>query len=107
MGSLCVSADNYGDMVPKTIMGQLIGGTCALSGVLVIALPVPFIVSNFSRIYHQGQRADKRRAQMNENLKQLYSDEVEDLKNGIRLNADVLSYLKSVTKLEGPLTVSD
>nr|CUU99086.1 hypothetical transcript [Hymenolepis microstoma] len=56
---------SYGDMVPKTIMGQLIGGTCALSGVLVIALPVPFIVSNFSRIYHQGQRADKRRAQMN------------------------------------------
>ncbi|CDI98209.1 potassium voltage gated channel protein [Echinococcus multilocularis] len=55
----------YGDMVPKTILGQLIGGTCALSGVLVIALPVPFIVSNFSRIYHQGQRADKRRAQMN------------------------------------------
>ncbi|VDD74176.1 unnamed protein product [Mesocestoides corti] len=54
----------YGDMVPKTILGQLIGGTCALSGVLVIALPVPFIVSNFSRIYHQGQRADKRRAQM-------------------------------------------
>ncbi len=51
-------------MVPKTILGQLIGGTCALSGVLVIALPVPFIVSNFSRIYHQGQRADKRRAQM-------------------------------------------
>ncbi|BHF72716.1 Potassium voltage-gated channel sub D member 3 [Sparganum proliferum] len=55
----------YGDMVPKTIMGQIVGGMCALSGVLVIALPVPFIVSNFSRIYHQGQRADKRRAQMN------------------------------------------
>jgi hypothetical protein len=31
--------------------------------VLVIALPVPVIVSNFSRIYHQNQRADKRRAQ--------------------------------------------
>lgn len=31
--------------------------------VLVIALPVPVIVSNFSRIYHQNQRADKRKAQ--------------------------------------------
>lgn len=30
---------------------------------LVIALPVPVIVSNFSRIYHQNQRADKRKAQ--------------------------------------------
>ncbi|CAJ1054439.1 potassium voltage-gated channel subfamily D member 2 [Xyrichtys novacula] len=53
----------YGDMVPKTIMGKIFGSVCSLSGVLVIALPVPVIVSNFSRIYHQSQRAEKRRAQ--------------------------------------------
>lgn len=50
-------------MVPTTWAGKIIGGICSLSGVLVIALPVPVIVSNFSRIYHQSQRADKRRAQ--------------------------------------------
>ncbi|GCB72632.1 hypothetical protein scyTo_0006391 [Scyliorhinus torazame] len=50
-------------MVPKTIAGKIFGSICSLSGVLVIALPVPVIVSNFSRIYHQNQRADKRRAQ--------------------------------------------
>ena len=50
-------------MVPKSPLGKLIGGICSLSGVLVIALPVPVIVSNFSRIYHQNQRADKRKAQ--------------------------------------------
>ncbi|XP_022241252.1 potassium voltage-gated channel protein Shal-like [Limulus polyphemus] len=54
---------SYGDMVPATIMGKILGGVCSLSGVLVIALPVPVIVSNFSRIYHQNQRADKRKAQ--------------------------------------------
>lgn len=53
----------YGDMVPETIAGKIVGGVCSLSGVLVIALPVPVIVSNFSRIYHQNQRADKRKAQ--------------------------------------------
>ena len=53
----------YGDMVPSTMVGKCIGSVCSLSGVLVIALPVPVIVSNFSRIYHQNQRADKRKAQ--------------------------------------------
>uniref|UniRef100_A0A671MHU8 Uncharacterized protein n=1 Tax=Sinocyclocheilus anshuiensis TaxID=1608454 RepID=A0A671MHU8_9TELE len=55
----------YGDMVPNTIAGKIFGSICSLSGVLVIALPVPVIVSNFSRIYHQNQRADKMRAQQN------------------------------------------
>lgn len=59
---LCVLC-RYGDMVPGTIAGKIVGGVCSLSGVLVIALPVPVIVSNFSRIYHQNQRADKRKAQ--------------------------------------------
>jgi hypothetical protein len=45
------------------MVGKCIGSVCSLSGVLVIALPVPVIVSNFSRIYHQNQRADKRKAQ--------------------------------------------
>ncbi|KAG9510926.1 Potassium voltage-gated channel protein Shal [Fragariocoptes setiger] len=54
---------SYGDMVPATMVGKIVGGVCSLSGVLVIALPVPVIVSNFSRIYHQNQRADKRKAQ--------------------------------------------
>lgn len=60
---VCFMYFRYGDMVPKTIVGKVFGSICSLSGVLVIALPVPVIVSNFSRIYHQSQRAEKRRAQ--------------------------------------------
>ncbi|GFX79008.1 potassium voltage-gated channel protein Shal-like [Trichonephila clavipes] len=59
----CLVDCRYGDMVPATPTGKIVGGVCSLSGVLVIALPVPVIVSNFSRIYHQNQRADKRKAQ--------------------------------------------
>ncbi|XP_016414322.1 A-type voltage-gated potassium channel KCND2 isoform X1 [Sinocyclocheilus rhinocerous] len=63
----------YGDMVPKTIIGKVVGSVCSLSGVLVIALPVPVIVSNFSRIYHQSQRAEKRRAQKKTRLARIHA----------------------------------
>lgn len=38
----------YGDMHPKTLAGKMIGSVCAISGVLMIALPVSVVASNFS-----------------------------------------------------------
>ena len=45
----------YGDVVPVTVPGKMVGLLCALSGVLCIALPVPAIVQNFHRIFKEDK----------------------------------------------------
>lgn len=46
----------YGDMVPVTVMGKLLGALCTLAGVLVIALPSPVIVTKFRLFYEKKKR---------------------------------------------------
>ena len=48
----------YGDMMPVSVWGKLVGSLCAIAGVLTIALPVPVIVSNFNYFYHRESDAD-------------------------------------------------
>ena len=48
----------YGDMMPVSVWGKLVGSMCAIAGVLTIALPVPVIVSNFNYFYHRETDAD-------------------------------------------------
>lgn len=49
----------YGDIVPKTTMGKVVGSVCAIFGVLTIALPVPVVVNNFSLYYNHAQAQAK------------------------------------------------
>ena len=46
----------YGDMVPVTIIGKVLGALCTLAGVLVIALPSPVIVTKFRLYYEKKTR---------------------------------------------------
>ena len=55
----------YGDLVPKSDFGKVIGIFCCLSGIVILALPVSVIGSNFSLYYSYAQarmRLPKRRS---------------------------------------------
>nr|XP_006823928.1 PREDICTED: potassium voltage-gated channel protein Shaw-like [Saccoglossus kowalevskii] len=49
----------YGDMVPRTPSGMLVGAIAGVFGVLTIALPVPVIVNNFALYYTHAQARAK------------------------------------------------
>ena len=45
----------YGDVYPESHLGKLIGTVCACVGVLIVALPVSVIGSNFTLFYSHAQ----------------------------------------------------
>jgi hypothetical protein len=45
----------YGDVYPKSAFGKMIGTVCACVGVLIVALPVSVIGSNFTLFYSHAQ----------------------------------------------------
>lgn len=45
----------YGDVHPKSVLGKVIGTVCACVGVLIVALPVSVIGSNFTLFYSHAQ----------------------------------------------------
>jgi voltage-gated potassium channel len=48
-----VTTVGYGDVVPKTMLGRVVGGFTMIAGILMIALPVAIIGSSFAEVVRQ------------------------------------------------------
>jgi hypothetical protein len=52
---ITVTTVGYGDVCPVTKLGKVVGALCAICGVVIVALPVSVIGSNFSYYYIQAR----------------------------------------------------
>ena len=56
-----VTTVGYGDMVPTSGPGRLVGMACMVSGVLVMALPISVVTTEFGVEYRRYVRRRRRR----------------------------------------------
>ena len=99
----------YGDMAPKTWIGQVIGSLCAIISVLIIALPISVIGNNFN-LYYAHVRARLKLPKKNRHLLQgrlrgllrqpaMLSSRDRDRKNVTRRNGNSLHISSSPNTL--------
>jgi len=70
---ITMTSVGYGDVVPLTLAGRLVGSFCAMSGLILFCLPTPVLVSNFIKYYLDGGVAkDPKKKEFADNLKALF-----------------------------------
>ena len=75
-GLMTITTVGY-DLYPKTFLGRLIGGFCALTGIFILTLPIPIVVNSFASFYRNRlwrneveQKKKERTLQIAADLKQ-------------------------------------
>jgi hypothetical protein len=81
----------YGDIVPVTPFGYVIGGMCAVTGLIFMSLPIPVIVNNFTTFYAQAkarqQLKEYTEAQKALNYKAAFSTALQIQPNELKMNS--------------------
>lgn len=54
-----VTTTGYGDIVPTTVLGKLLGCIIMLAGLVILALPITLISTNFAEAYEAGQLSNE------------------------------------------------
>jgi len=92
----------YGDIVPVTPLGKVIGGVLAVIGIGMVALPAGLLASGFSAQLHQRQRefeAEVRRVLAHDGISAEEGDRIKELRDRLGLTdhqaAEILRALAS------------
>ena len=70
----------YGDLYPKSLPGRILGGICALTGVLLLALIIPVFVGTFVNVYQFACCGSVKRSSGNASRSTVYPTDVTEEK---------------------------
>ena len=73
----------YGDYYPISAGGYFVASLCSIAGILILALPTPIVVNNFSRLYDIHQTC-QRIAQRQNSVSEKTSDSAKKGKNSAK-----------------------
>lgn len=60
----------YGDVYPKSTPGKIVGCLCAVCGLLILAMPIAIIATNFSNYYQKMKDISKFKKKVNSSSRQ-------------------------------------
>ena len=94
----------YGDIHPVSIGGYFVGTVCAITGLVVVAMPVPIIVQNFGRYYYAVQTCERLQQQQKTSLSRETSVVTANcIANGVNMHTTKISCHNKTEKAEGSL----